>query len=153
MSRIASSACLLLAALLGLAACNPATPPDTFPGQPVTQRNAIFKQMLRSFEPIGLMLRGKQAYDADAAIVHADALKQTASQPWSHFPPGSDYAPSKAKAAIWEKPDDFKRAQTEFIAATETLAAAARSRNKDTLRSAHETVYESCSSCHKAFRR
>lgn len=153
MSRIASSSGLLLVALLGLTACNSATPPDTFPGQPVTQRNAIFKQMLRSFEPIGLMLRGKQAYDADAVIGHADQLKQLSSRPWSHFPAGSDYAPTKAKAAIWEKPDDFKRAQTEFIGAAETLATVARSRNKDTLRSAHEAVYETCTACHKAFRR
>lgn len=153
MSHIASPSCLFLAALLGLSACNSAAPPDTFPGQPVTQRNEVFKQMLRSFEPIGLMLRGKQAYDADAAIGHADQLKQLSRQPWSHFPAGSDYAPTKAKAAIWEKPDDFKRAQTEFIGAVETLATVARSRNKDTLHSAHEAVAETCSACHKAFRR
>lgn len=144
---------LLISLCLGLAGCNPSAPPDTFPGQPVTQRNQLFKQMLRSLEPIGLMLRGKQPYDADAVIGHADQLQQLSTQPWTHFPPGSDYAPTKAKAAVWEKPQEFKRAQDEFIAAAAALTSTAKSRDKNTLRNAHEAVSETCSACHKAFRR
>lgn len=134
-----------------LAACN-STPPDTFPGQPVTQRNQLFKQMLRSFEPIGQMAKGKKPYDANEAIALAEEVKRLAPQPWNHFPPGSDYAPSKAKAAVWDKPQDFTRAKDDFLATADKLAAAARERNVDPLRAAYETMQQSCSSCHKKFR-
>jgi cytochrome c556 len=139
-------------AILILAACNP-VPPDTFPGQPVTERIKLFKQFLRNFEPIGLMARDKQPFDAANAIGYAEEVRRVATQPWAHFPPGSDYAPTKAKPAVWEKADEFKRAQENFIASVDKLAAAARTRNKDALRTAYEDTYDNCSSCHKAFKR
>lgn len=140
----------LLAACL-LAACNSA-PPDTFPGQPVTQRNQLFKQMLRSFEPIGQMAKGKKPYDANEAIALADEVKRLAPLPWSHFPPGSNYAPTKAKAVIWDKPEDFTRAKDDFLVTADKLVVASRERNADQLRSAYEAMLQSCSSCHKKFR-
>ena len=138
---------------LAITACNSAAPPDTFPGQPVTERNKIFKQMIRAFEPIGLMARGKEPFAADKAIASATELKRLSTLPWNHFPAGSDYAPTKAKAAIWEKPTEFKRAQDEFVAAADKLASAAQARELDTLQPAYEAVHQSCSSCHKAYRR
>jgi cytochrome c556 len=138
---------------LTLVACDSAAPPDTFPGQPVTERNKIFKQMLRAFEPIGLMARGKEPFAANKAVANATELKRLSTLPWSHFPAGSDYAPTKAKAGIWEKPTEFKRAQDEFVAAADKLASAAQARDLETLQPAYEAVHQSCSSCHKAFRR
>lgn len=144
----------LVAAILALstAACN-TPPPDTFPGQPVTQRISLFKEILRNFEPIGLMARGKQRFEPVEAIARADELKRLATGPWQHFPPGSDYAPTKAKAAVWEKADDFRRAQEGFIAAIGRLGSAARTHQPEALRTAYEEVYDSCASCHKTFRR
>jgi cytochrome c556 len=141
--------------LLGLliVACNSAVPPDTFPGQPVTERNKIFKQMIRAFEPIGLMARGKEPFSADKAITGTTELKRLSTLPWSHFPTGSDYAPTKAKATIWEKPTEFKRAQDEFVVVADKLASAAQARELDILQPAYDAVHQNCSSCHKAFRR
>ena len=144
---------VLLAAAGGLAACSQSIPPDTFPGQPVTERNRIFKQMLRAFEPMGLMLRGKQTFVAADFQRHAEELKQLSTAPWTLFPPGSDYAPTKAKASIWERPAEFKQAQDEFISAAGKLAQAASSDAEETRRTAYEEVHRNCSSCHKAFRR
>ncbi len=147
---------LFLFALLAagfLTGCDSSPPPDTFPGQPVTQRNRLFKGMLRSVEPIGLMARGKQKFDALAAQGHATELHRLAREPWSHFPPGSDYKPSKAKPAIWEKPAEFKQAQEALLRNTDRLLDAARARDEAAVKAAYEATYQACSGCHKAFRR
>lgn len=133
-------------------ACN-APPPDTFPGQPVTQRIRLFKEILRNFEPIGLMARGKQRFDPVEAVARADEVRRLAGEPWQHFPPGSDYAPTKARAAVWESPDDFRRARESFIGTAAKLAVAARTHQQEAVRIAYEEVVDSCSSCHKTFRR
>ncbi|HAF54580.1 MAG TPA: cytochrome C, partial [Thauera sp.] len=66
MSRSKSATRLALAALsvITLAACSSEVP-DTHPDQPVTKRQQAFKAMLRSFEPMGTMLKDRR-YDADA---------------------------------------------------------------------------------------
>jgi cytochrome c556 len=143
---------LLGGLLVLLWGCEGAAPPDTFPGQPVTQRNQLFKQMLRSFEPLGLMMRGKQAFNADESIRLAGELKRLSSLPWAHFPPGSDYRPSKAKPAVWEQASEFKKAQDTFITAAASLDTATRSKAEDTIRPAYDSVHQACSSCHKKFR-
>jgi cytochrome c556 len=142
----------LAALLVLLSACEGAAPPDTFPGQPVTQRNQLFKQMLRSFEPLGLMVREKEPFKADEAIRLAGEVKRLSTLPWQHFPAGSDYRPSKSKPEVWARPDDFKKAQNEFIVLVDALELATRSRTADKIKPAYEAVVQSCSDCHKAFR-
>ena len=61
---------LTIVTLSALAACSSEVP-DTHPDQPVTKRKQAFKAMLRSFEPMGTMLKDKR-YDADAFARMAD---------------------------------------------------------------------------------
>ena len=143
---------LLLATLLGLTACGPDIPPDTFPGQPVTQRRDIFKQMLRAFEPMGLMVRGKAPYSAEKFAAHAAELARLSELPWAHFPTGSLYPPSKAKPVVWDKADEFAKAQKQYLAAVGALNNAAKAQPAQPPVAIYEQVLESCSSCHKAFR-
>ena len=46
---------------------------DTRPGQPVKQRQVAFKEIVKTFEPMGVMLR-KDRYDADKFLPMAEAL-------------------------------------------------------------------------------
>ncbi len=48
---------------------------DTLPGQPIKHRQEAFKEILRSFEPMGTMLR-TQRYEADAFSAMANQLYQ-----------------------------------------------------------------------------
>ena len=142
--------CLAFLSCLFLTACGPGK--DTHPGQPVTKREAIFKQFLRTSEPIGMMLRGSKPFEAQQVGQMSATLKALSTQPWRYFPPGSTYYPSRAKPAVWEKPAEFKAAQDRFIRAASQLAQVAQSGNPDVIRPAFHELSASCDACHQEFR-
>ncbi len=146
MSRLA--ACLLISVAC-LAACGEVE--DTRPGQPVKQRQQAFKAMLRSFEPMGKMLRD-QRYDTDRFAALAAELAALRDAPWPHFGPDTLYPPSKATAAVWQRAGDFERERLNFAGAVDRLQAAAGSRDKAVIEPAYKAVYDSCQSCHRDFR-
>ena len=141
---------LLIGACLVLAGCGPKA--DTHPGQPVTKRRALLQETLRTFEPMGLMERGKNPYVAADFQALANKLQALSTQPWGYFPPGSTYAPSRAKPAVWQQSAQFKQAQDTYIKAVSSLAAVAKSGNLDLIRPAYLHVGDSCAACHKTFR-
>ena len=152
MPRPTTARILLLAlpAVL-LLACS-SEPPDTHPDKPVTQRRDAFKAMLRSTEPMGIMLKDKR-FDADQFARLADQLAAARDMPWKHFGADTNYPPTKARPAVWEKPDEFERRRSDFIIATDRLLAAAAARSEDQARSALAAVQDSCKACHNDFRR
>lgn len=142
---------LLSICALTLAACSSEIP-DTHPDQPVTKRQQAFKAMLRTFEPMGTMLKDRR-YDADAFARLANELASLREQPWSHFGPDTNYPPTKALAAVWEKPAEFEQRRQSFIEASDRLIAAAAARNEAEARSTYAAVQDSCKACHRDFRR
>ncbi|MHB0972847.1 MAG: c-type cytochrome [Thiobacillus sp.] len=141
---------LLIGACLTLAGCGPKA--DTHPGQPVTKRRALLQETMRTFEPMGIMVRGKEPYVAAKFLSLADKLQTLSTQPWVYFPPGSTYAPSRAKPAVWQRSAQFKQAQDTYIKAASSLAAMAKTGNLDLIRPAYMQVRDSCAACHKTFR-
>ena len=142
--------CCLLP-LVALAGCSPVVE-DTRPGQPVKQRQDAFKAVLRSFEPMGLMLRDKR-YDPEAFAHLAAELASRRDAPWAHFGPDTNYPPTKAKEAVWSRPDEFAREREQFVAVTDALLAAAQTRELGAVQAAYEQVHASCKSCHRVFKR
>ena len=140
---------LVLTATL-LAACSGEVE-DTRPGQPVKTRQAAFKEFIKSFEPMGVMLRNKR-YDADKFLALATELHAQRNAPWTHFGPETNYPPTKATPEVWKQPADFEREQKAFLAATETLLSAAQSKDEKQAASAHKALYERCQSCHKTYK-
>lgn len=140
---------LLLISLLTLAACGEVE--DTRPGQPVKTRKEAFKSLLRSFEPMGTMLKD-QRYDADKFLALAQDVVSKRDAPWSHFGPDTNYPPSKAKAELWSKPAEFEQAKKDFITATDALLVAAQTKKEASVEAPYNKVYETCQGCHKAFR-
>lgn len=138
---------LLTAALLG--ACGEVE--DTRPGQPVKQRQVAFKEMVKAFEPMGVMLR-EGRYEADKFAAMADKLMTKRDAPWSHFGPETNYPPTKATPEVWKQPEQFEKNKQAFIAATDTLLAAAQSKDKARAEKAYEAVHEACKTCHKQFK-
>lgn len=124
---------------------------DTRPGQPVKHRQEAFKAMLRSFEPMGTMLRDNR-YDPERFLSLATTLNTQRDTPWPHFGPETDYPPSKAKPEVWTRAAEFEQARREFIAATDELLLAAQEKNSARATQAHSRVYDSCQSCHRTFR-
>jgi cytochrome c556 len=139
-------------AVLGLVACTPSVVEDTRPGQPVKQRQDAFKDILRHFEPMGVMLRDG-AYEAERFEAMARALWERRESPWAHFGPDTHYPPSKSTAAVWEKPDLFQKERAHFLEQVETLMTVSASADENQIEKAYNGVYDSCKSCHRSFRR
>ncbi len=140
---------LLLISLLTLAACGEVE--DTRPGQPVKTRQQAFKALLRSFEPMGTMLKDKH-YDPDKFAAMATELMAAREAPWQHFGADTNYPPSKAKADVWSNPAGFEQAKQDFINASAALLEAAQSKQEAAVVAPYQKVYDSCQNCHKAFR-
>lgn len=124
---------------------------DTRPGQPVKHRQMAFKEMIKSFEPMGVMLR-KDRYDADKFAALAADLVSKREAPWSYFGPDTNYPPTKAKPEVWSKTAEFEQAKKDFLAATDELQAAAQSKDKSRVAAPYQKVYDACQSCHRTFR-
>lgn len=142
-------ACLLLAVLL--AGCGgPAT--DSHPQKLVSQRQAVFKQFTAALEPLGLMARERQPYDAAKFRAGAAELQRLSTLPWAFFTPDGNYPPTRAKPAVWSDAAGFEQAQADFRAALAQLAAAAEAGTLDAARPAVDAVQQACKACHDRFR-
>jgi cytochrome c556 len=142
---------LVLLACLLLASCGH-NDVDTHKGQPVTKRKLIFKEILRSFEPMGLVIRGRNPYDQAEFLQYANKLQTLSTQPWQYFGPDSNYSPTRAKPDVWDKPVEFKQAQQKFINAAAKLNATAKTGDFDAIHRDFAAVEDSCKSCHQQFR-
>lgn len=125
---------------------------DTHPGQPVTKRKQVFKEILRNFEPMGMVVRGRDSYDKTQFLQHAEALQTLSTQPWQYFTPDSNYSPTRAKPDVWDKPVEFRQAQQKFENAAAKLAATARAGDINSIRHDFGAVEDSCKACHQQFR-
>ena len=142
------SASLVL--LLTLTACGGVVE-DTRPGQPVKQRQEAFKAMLRGFEPMRAQLRA-DPFPADEFARQAERFVSLREAPWSHFGPDTNYPPTKAKAAVWERPQAFEDERQRFFERGDALLQAARTGDKAAAQAAYDGVYASCKSCHDGFK-
>jgi len=139
---------VVLASLL--AACSGEVQ-DTGPGQPVAHRRAAFKEILKVFEPMGVMLR-TDTYDAKRFAQLATALEHLRDGPWSYFRPETNYPPTKAKAAVWSDRPHFDEDRKAFFKATDHLVEVAGTKDKTVAKSAYKAVEDACYTCHKAFK-
>ena len=133
-----------------LAACSSQVE-DTRPGQPVKTRQTAFKAMLRSFEPMGVMLRDNR-YDPDKFVAMTATLMSQRDAPWSHFGPDTNYPPTKATPKVWSEPEKFVQARQAFLAATDDFKAAVDSKDKARVEHSYQAVYDACQNCHKPFK-
>jgi cytochrome c556 len=109
--------------------------------------------MLRAFEPMGLMVRGREPYESDKFLKNAVALETLGKQPWSYFTAGSYYSPTRAKPTVWQYPQEFKAKQKDFLDASVQLTHVSLSANLALIRPAYENVVHACNACHDQFRR
>lgn len=140
---------LVVAALL--AACA-AEPEDTRPGQPVAHRRAAFKEMIKVFEPIGVMVRKDEFHAARFASLTA-SLMAIRDKPWQYFGPDTQYPPSKATDAVWSQPAEFEAKRKDFFAATDRLAAVAGTQEAAVAKAAFAEVEKTCRDCHDTFKK
>lgn len=140
---------LLLIACLSLAACG-----GVDPNSPMGQRQALFKQMLKTSENLGGMLRGRIEFAESRFVEGAAQLDQLARQPWQHFPQIKEDDQTGAKDEVWQRQARFQELARALEASTAALVTAtvAKPLTIETLSPALQRVEDACEACHKEFR-
>ncbi len=141
---------LLVLAGLGLQGCD-----SVDPNSPLGKRQALFKEMLRTSEDLGGMLRGRLPFDEQAFASGAVRLDELTAQPWQHFPQVRDEGDSRARDEVWQRQARFQELADVQMASTRALAeAAARPPlQAKTLAPLVARVEADCKACHSEFRR
>ena len=140
---------VVLLACLALTACG-----GVDPNSPLGQRKAIFKQMLKTGEDLGGMLRGRVPFDGAKFAEGAIKLDALSHEPWKHFPQVREEDNSSATADVWEKQARFQEMARTLEAATGELVIASQVQpyKASNLGPAVQKVEDTCSACHKQFR-
>ncbi len=142
---------IAISAVVLLGACND-KPKDTHPQQLVTKRQAIFKKMTKTLEPMGLVARERESYNKGEFQVWAQELQELSGQPWALFTADGNYPPTRAKPEVWQKAAEFKQAQDSYLGKVGQLVKVSGSADMAAIRSAIDAVEKSCKSCHEQFR-
>ncbi len=140
----------LAAALTTL--CVPATAQFQRPDDAVQYRQAVFTVMNNHLGRIGAMTTGRTPFNAEAATGSANVLEVLSKLPWEGFVAGTDKGDTRAKPEIWAEQDKFREGADKLQAAATQLAAAARTGNLDSVKTAFGAVDQSCRACHRAYR-
>lgn len=125
---------------------------DTRPGQPVKTRQQAFKEIVRTFEPMGVMLR-QDRYEADKFSALVEQLMAKRNGPWAHFGADTNYPPTKATPEVWAQTEKFEQLHQAFIQATDELAVAAREGKKAAVEGPYQRVHDTCHDCHQTFKK
>lgn len=139
------------AALIALAA--PASAQFAKPEDAIKYRQSALFVMGQHFGRIGAMANGRIPFDAKAAAENAEIVADMAKLPWVAFGPGTDKGGNtKAKPEIWTEQAKYKEAGDKLVAESAKLAAAAKTGNLDSLKTAFAATADTCKACHDAYR-
>ncbi|MFK0086171.1 c-type cytochrome [Pseudomonas sp. NPDC090755] len=138
-----------LLACLTLTACG-----GVDPNSPLGQRKTIFKQMLKTSEDLGGMLRGRLAFDGQKFADGALKLDALSHEPWKHFPQAREDDETSARAEVWEKQARFQDLARQLEVATGELVAVTRTQplKAAALQAPTDKVEAACKACHTEFR-
>ncbi|MDF9753784.1 cytochrome c556 [Pseudomonas sp. TE6288] len=140
---------VVLLAALALTACD-----GVDPNSPLGQRKAIFKQMLKTSEDMGGMLRGRLPFDDVKFAEGAVKLDTLAHEPWQHFPQVRDEGDSSARADVWERQARFQDLARQLEGVTGDLVTVTRNPPLDAaqMKAPMDRVEAACKACHSEFR-
>ncbi len=140
---------VIVLAGLSLAACE-----RLDPNSPLGQRKAIFKQMLKTSEQLGGMLRGRISFNEADFVAGAGALDILVKTPWQLFPQVRDEGKSSAKDEVWQNQQRFNELARQLEMSTAGLLAATAQKplTPKALVAPLNQVEAACKACHQEFR-
>lgn len=141
---------LLAATAITLAA--PASAQFAKPEDAIRYRKSAMFMMQQNFARVGAMAAGKAPFDAKVAADSAAVAEFMSKQPWAGFVEGTDKGETRAKPEIWAESARFKDYGDKMQAEMSKLAAAARSGNLDSIKTAVSAAGEACNTCHNTYR-
>ncbi len=126
---------------------------------PVKVRQAAMKQLGGNLKGVaGFLKGGRRAGTAETVALRGQSIAAIADRIPAMFPKGTGNdelgkAVTRAKSAIWEKPDAFKSAARTVRKNAEALTAAAAAGDKAAIGAALKALgKEGCAGCHRTFR-
>ena len=146
-------ACIAIAATL-VAMAAPASAQFAKPEDAIKYRQSALSVMGTHFGRLGAMANGRVPFDAKVAAENADIVAEMAKLPWAAFGVGTDKGGNtRAKPEIWTDTAKFKESSDKLVAESTKLAAAAKTGNLDSLKTAFTATAGTCKACHDAFRK
>lgn len=119
----------------------------------VKQRMEMMKDVARSMEVIGRMIKGESEFDRELArMASLSIIKHSKGMP-DLFPSGSLDHPSEARPEIWEDWDRFLIEAEKMETAAEVFSEQiSNTGSAGDLKEEFALLGQSCGSCHKKFR-
>ena len=121
----------------------------------IEARQQLFKDIDKSFKPVGEMLKRKMPYDAalvEKSAGELDVLAKKIPDAFSLDTHKATNIKTKARENIWSGMGDFKMKSDELVKAAAGLAAAAKSGDEKAFRPAAVAVGKACSGCHDNYK-
>lgn len=115
------------------------------------RKNALFV-MSQHYGRIGAMVNGRVPFDGKAAADNAAIAESMSKLPWAGFGAGTDKGETKALPEIWTEQAKFKDGSDKMMAEMSKLAAATKTGNLDSIKTAFAATSDTCKSCHDAYR-
>ena len=118
----------------------------------VKQRQSAMTLQGKYMGPMGGMAQGKIPYNASVVQRNAGFLEVLSKMPWDGFDPSTKGEKSAALPAIWEKPDEFKKAAERFESEAAKLAQVSKSGDEAAVKAQIGATGKACGACHETFR-
>jgi cytochrome c556 len=119
----------------------------------VKYRQSALSVMGTHFGRLGAMVNGRVPFDARVAAENSALVAAMAKLPWPAFGPGTEKeGSSKAMSEVWTEQAKFKEHSDKMVAETTQLAAAGKTGNLASLKTAFAATADTCKACHDAFR-
>ncbi len=124
---------------------------ESDPDNIIKYRRNVMKALGGHMGATAQIVRGKVAY-GDHLAFHAESIEAISRRVGEMFPEDSDFGETKAKEAIWEKPDEFEEAVEKAEMAAAAYLAAAGGSDQAAIGTAFRSLSDACKGCHKKFR-
>ena len=144
---------LVAATVASLLTALPAAAQFQKPEDAVKYRKAAFTVMAAHFGRIGAMAQGRVPFDASVAAANADLVVTMSRLPYAGFVEGTGGSEKGApNAKVWSDRAGFDAAAKKMQDEVVKLAAAARTNNLETLKTAFGAAGGTCKACHDDYR-
>ena len=119
----------------------------------IEYRHEVMEAIKGHNKAIKAILEGKVPYN-DHLEMHMKSLEALLGTVGELFPEGSDFGKTKAKDAVWDNPEKFKKSVEEAQQAFATFKSVVAQGDSRSSLDAHKKFGKaSCGSCHKSFKK
>ncbi len=119
-------------------------------GDVIKERQELMKSQGAAMKAINGVLEANGPV-ADIAV-HAAKLDETSKKIPDLFPAGSDQGDTKAKAEIWQTPDDFAAKAKDMQDQAAMLVTAVAGGDMAAVKAQYDKVGGACGGCHKVYK-